>query len=109
MENVDHRHYFKPDEIYFLLQEENNKIIFGLIRVMKIFKVHPWAQMTELQQQLKIDSFETLRMDDPFDKIIKELQDPANLETKEFNKYKIKKKDLINDAITRIGGIFHQG
>jgi len=48
MESVDHRNYFKSNEFYFLSQEDNEPILVGLLKALKVFEVHPHARNSEL-------------------------------------------------------------
>ena len=69
MEEAEHRNYFKLNEFYFLSQEVNESILIGLLKVLKMFEVHPLAKTRANKQAYKIDSFEKLKMDDPLDEV----------------------------------------
>ena len=73
MGKPSHKGYFKANESYFLSQPQNQKLLIGLFKVIKVFNVHPWAYLSALQKDYKIDSFAKLNVDDPLAKILSSL------------------------------------
>ena len=66
MNQPKHRNYFIGDEFAYLNQLENENFLTGFYKVYKIFNIHPWTINSIHRNDFKIDSFEKLRMYDPF-------------------------------------------